>query len=192
MSEKNIWNKFRLGDKSALETIYRTYFDDLYSYGGRFALDQSSVEDCIQELFIELWQKRENLSETDSIKPYLFLSLKRKIFRHTSKTRKLTDNALDESLFEAELAIDEILIQSENSAEQQSKLKNSFENLSRRQKEILYLKYYADMDYAEISKIMDLNYQSARNLVSRAILKLSKHMQIVIVLLLIKYWQVIQ
>ena len=36
-------------------------------------------------------------------------------------------------------------------------------------KEVLYLKYFADMDYAQIGEIMDLNYQSARNLSHRAL-----------------------
>jgi len=56
--------------------------------------------------------------------------------------------------------------------------------LSAMQKEILYLKYYSLMDYDEISDIMNLNYQSARNLVSRAIGKLSKYMVVMMIVAL--------
>lgn len=176
MSDKNLWNNLRNGDQKALETIYRTYFSQLYNYGKRFSKDENTVEDCIQEMFVEIWNRREKLSETDAIKPYLFVSLKRKIFHTTKKIRKLTDNEIEEKYFDVELSIDELLIKKETTSEQKENLKNAFLQLSDRQKEILYLKYYSEMEYDEISNIMDLNYQSARNLVSRALTKLSKFM----------------
>lgn len=183
MSDKKIWNNLRSGDQNALEEIYKTYFSELYSYGKRLCQDESTVEDCIQELFEELWNRREKLSETDAIKPYLFVSLKRKVFHTVKKIRKTTDTELEEKYFDVELSIDEILIAAETTTEQKNNLQSAFNELSDRQKEILYLKYYSEMDYEEISRIMDLNYQSARNLVSRAIQKLAKHMSIVFILL---------
>ncbi len=184
MSDKILWNNLKNGDSKALEQIYRTYFSELYSYGKRFSKDENNVEDCIQELFVELWNRREKLSETNAIKPYLLISLKRKIFHSVKKIRKSTDTELEESYFEAELSIDQILINSETDTEQKNKLKHAFSQLSDRQKEILYLKYYSEMDYDEISQIMDLNYQSARNLVSRAITKLSKHISLTLLIML--------
>ena len=183
MSDKKIWNNLRNGDQKALEEIYKTYFSELYSYGKRFCKDESTVEDCIQELFEELWNRREKLSETDAIKPYLFVSLKRKIFHTVKKIRKTTDTELEEKYFDVELSIDQILIAKETTTEQKNNLQSAFNELSDRQKEILFLKYYSEMDYEEISSIMDLNYQSARNLVSRAIQKLAKHMLIVFIIL---------
>lgn len=183
MSDKKIWNSLRNGDQKALEEIYRTYFSELYSYGRKLSRDENTVEDCIQELFVDLWNRRDKLSETDSIKPYLFVSLKRKIFHTIKKLRKSTDTELEEKHFDAELSIDEILIAEETTSEQKSSLKSAFQSLSDRQKEILYLKYYSEMDYEEITEIMEMNYQSARNLVSRAIQKLSKHMLLVFVML---------
>jgi RNA polymerase sigma factor (sigma-70 family) len=182
MLDKKIWNNLRNGDQKALEDIYRTYFSELFSYGKRLSKDESTVEDCIQELFVELWNKRENLSETDAIKPYLFVSLKRKIFHTIKKLRKTTDTELEEKYFDVELSIDQILIAKETTAEQKSNLQSAFNELSDRQKEILYLKYYSEMDYEEISSIMKMNYQSARNLVSRAIQKLAKHMLVMFIL----------
>ena len=183
MSDKKIWNNLRNGDQQALEEIYRSYFTDLFVYGKRLCKDASTVEDCIQELFEELWNRREKLSETDAIKPYLFVSLKRKIFHTVKKLRKTTDTELEEKYFDIELSIDQILIAEETTTEQKNNLQSAFNELSDRQKEILYLKYYSEMDYDEISRIMEMNYQSARNLVSRAIQKLAKHMTVFVILL---------
>ncbi|MDF1694966.1 MAG: sigma-70 family RNA polymerase sigma factor [Saprospiraceae bacterium] len=187
MSDKEIWNNLRSGDQKALEQIYRSYFSTLYTYGKRFTKDENTVEDCIQELFVELWNRRTKLSETNAIKPYLLISLKRKIFHTVKKLRKSTDTELEEKYFDIELSIDEILIAKETTTEQKNNLTSAFNELSDRQKEILYLKYYSEMDYNEISRIMDLNYQSARNLVSRALQKLSKHMMIFFLILFKSY-----
>ena len=54
-------------------------------------------------------------------------------------------------------------------AAQRARLKGALEGLTKRQQEILYLKYYNDLDYHAIGEIMDLNYQSARNLAFRAL-----------------------
>lgn len=180
MVERKLWNQLREGDKSALESIYRKYFSDLYIYGKKYSKEDSTVQDCIQELFIELWDRRHKLSETDAIRPYLYVSLKRKIFAVTKQLKKSTDTEINESHFDAELSIDQIMILDETKKEQKTKLEQAYNQLSDRQKEILYLKYYSGMDYEEISKIMDLNYQSARNLTSRAILKLSKHITVLL------------
>lgn len=183
MEENKLWNKLRSGESQALETIYRKYFSELYRYGKSFTKDLNAVEDCIQEMFIDIWSSRERLSETNAIKPYLYVALKRRIFQSTKKNKKTTEQEINDVHFEAELAIDQILINNELKTEQSEALKAAFTKLSDRQKEILYLKYYSDMSYAEISEIMDLNYQSARNLVSRAILKLSKQILVLLILL---------
>ena len=186
MEEKKLWNKLRSGDSQALEKIYRTYFDELYRYGKSYTKDLNTIEDCIQEMFIDIWNTRARLSETDAIKPYLYVTLKRRLFQATKKSKKISTKEIGDMHFGAELAIDQIMINNETTAEQNGSLHRAFKELSDRQKEILYLKYYADMSYDEISEIMDLNYQSARNLVSRAILKLSKYILLVLLMIIIE------
>jgi len=55
--------------------------------------------------------------------------------------------------------------------------------LSKRQQEVLYLKFEEGLDYEQISKIMDLKYQSVRNLVSTAINKIKDHLTILSVII---------
>lgn len=186
MSDKDLWAELQSGNHSALSTIYKAHFSYLYNYGKRFSVDEGTVEDSIQDLFVELWNNRSKLSATDAIRPYLLVSLRRKIFRLSKKNIKNTGIELEEKHFEVEIAIDQILVDKEMDEAQKAKLKKAFEALTSRQKEVLYLKYYADVDYKEISEAMDLNYQSARNLASRALQKLSKLM-LCLLLVFIKF-----
>jgi RNA polymerase sigma-70 factor (ECF subfamily) len=163
-----LWKKLKSGEKSALEQIYSEHAAVMLKYGRRFSADGQLVEDCVQDLFIELWNHREGLGMTDSIRKYLLLSLRRKIIRMVSTSRYST-NEPEEGAFEAVFDIEQEIIGGEIDAERQKRLKDALEGLTKRQQEILYLKYYTDLDYHAIGEIMDLNYQSARNLAFRAL-----------------------
>ena len=52
-----IWKDLLKGDKNALASIYSDHFDKLYNYGCRISKDAGIVEDAIQDLFIELWNR---------------------------------------------------------------------------------------------------------------------------------------
>ena len=67
-SPSTLWNAFRQGDKAAFQQIYGLFSHDLLNYGYRVTNDRLLIEDAIHDLFIELWQSRSNLMETDSIK----------------------------------------------------------------------------------------------------------------------------
>ena len=75
-----LWDNFRRGGKEAFEALYHLYVDQLYNYGMHIFLDRTVVEDSIQDLFLELWQRRQFLGDTDGLRFYLYKSLKRKIF----------------------------------------------------------------------------------------------------------------
>ena len=76
-------------------------------------------------------------------------------------------------------------IRSEEESEVQVKLDKAMAQLSDRQKEIIHMKYYQQMEYEEIARIMDLNYQSARNLVNRALMVLRKEMVTLVMIILL-------
>ena len=86
--EATIWLAFKNGSESAFDFIYDAYFSQLYTYGMRFSADKFLIKDCIQNLFVELWRKKENLSEVQCIKFYLFKCLRRKIIRSVVRQDK--------------------------------------------------------------------------------------------------------
>lgn len=184
MLDKLLWSRLKAGEQEAFEAIYRAHFSYLYNYGRKIIADEGIVEDSIQDLFVEIWNKRAGLSNTDAIRPYLTVSLRRKLIRAQDKSRKTELKESSDMNFAAELSIDILLINKEIDEEKKKKLEAGFKELSSRQKEVLYLKYYSEMDYKDISEAMELNYQSTRNLVSRALQKLGKYVQLTLLLIL--------
>jgi RNA polymerase sigma factor (sigma-70 family) len=162
-----LWESFRKGDKDAFAALFRQYYEALFRYGGKFTNDTELLEDCIQELFIELWQAKSD-APVLSVKAYLLKSLKYKLlkaFRQNGKTLSLADNG--EAAFE--WSHETFLISEQENAEKRQRVLDALGRLSNRQKEIIYLKYYQNLSYEEVSEIMNINYQVARNLLYQAI-----------------------
>ncbi len=170
-NERLIWSSFRGGNRKALDYIFEKHIRLLFAYGSKITKDQALVEDSIQDVFVELWRKREILSDTDNIKLYLLKSLRRKIVRTLSVQNRLHVVVLDESAYDDELefSVEFHLIQEQTSLEQRQQLKTALTQLSKRQREAIYLKFYEHLTYEEISEMMSLSIKSTYKLIGKAI-----------------------
>ncbi len=186
MEDEHIWASFKSGNREVFEQIFRTHIRVLYKYGNRFTHDTALVEDCIQDLFLDLWRKRQSLGTTDSIKRYLLGSLRRRIIRKLQ--RKPVAQAhidLEIHVFHLELNAEDAHIEAENDLAQQRALKEASAKLTNRQREVIYLKFFQEMSYEEIASVMEISYQSARNLVYAALKAIKKHMVLIKLLFLL-------
>jgi len=177
------WLLFKQGDQGAFERIYQELVDDLYAYGKKFSKDNKLVEDCIQDMFLDLWDKRIRLGETNNVKAYLFVTLRRRIIK-TLKRGSVVSLVDEVEVFQAELSIDLILEQIEMKKENGIKLKNAFDSLTKKQQHILYLKFYQSFNNHEIAEMLKINYQSARNALNRALTQLKKNILLILLLFL--------
>ncbi len=174
-SDQELWLCFRNGDHSAYTTLLRKNANILFSYGCKFSKDEDFIKDCIQDVFFELWNRREKISQAANVRAYLFKSLRLRMFREQSKWTN--SESFEDSysfLFKDEFNIESHLIQEQTSKEISSKLQTILTTLTDRQKEILYLHFFEDMDHAGIARIMGLNRQSVYNLLYRSIITLRK------------------
>jgi RNA polymerase sigma factor (sigma-70 family) len=71
-----LWRQFKEGNKQALGQMAGEYYRVLFNYGTRFSKDTEFIRDCIQEVFSNLWERREFISIPLSVKSYLFKSLR--------------------------------------------------------------------------------------------------------------------
>lgn len=175
--DTQLWQKLKSGDKIALEVIFRNEADALCKYGRKFTPDKDLIADCLQDLFVELWRTKETIGSTDNIRKYLFVSFRRRLIKDLNKENKTQSLDPDTDLKEEiTFSVENTWIENEDTIQKSEALTSAISKLSSRQQEILYLKFYNDMDYDQITEIMHLNYQSARNLVTRALESLRKNM----------------
>lgn len=171
--ESVVWNSLRSGNRKALDFIFEKYVRLLSAYGSKISKDQGLVEDCIQDLFVELWNRRESLSETTSIKFYLLKSIRRRIVRRiVSDTRSLEISGGDND--REEVSVEFNIIQEQTLGELNQQLSKALAHLSGRQREAIYLRFYEKMDYSQISDVMNLSLKSSYKLMGKAIDTLRK------------------
>ena len=181
MSDTQLWEQLKNGSHTAFRQIYETSIEGLLQYGFRFCKDKETVEDCLHDLFIYIWKNRSGLSGTDSIRRYLMVALRRRIIQEL-KVRS-TDLNEQNMPFHCDLSMEEEWILSEEKQASQRSLQEAFGHLSERQKEAVYLKYYQGLSYEAICEVMNLNYQSARNLVFNSVQALRRAMALISLLI---------
>lgn len=168
--EQAHWQAFKQGDKAAFGQLYERYVEALFSYGFYFSKNKDLVEDAIQELFVDLWRMKANLSDTTSIKYYLFRALQRKIFHLLDVETIFT--RLPETPDNHDVSVEERIITQEQSEEYQHILSRGLVFLPQRQLQAVHLRFFDNLETREIADIMGMNEQSVRNIIQRALQKL--------------------
>lgn len=171
MIEKDLLQRLEQNDQEALASLMAMYYDNLYNYAARFTKDDGLIKDCIQEVFISLWQRRQTASAILSPKFYFLRAVKNKVLKAIhSNIQKITSAVFQEEYdFFHEFSIEQVIIEKQVSEEKAEKIRKTVSLLSKRQKEIIYLKYYQYLDHGQIAEIMSISTQSVYNLLHEAI-----------------------
>ena len=169
-TDKVLWDQLKAGDRMAYQAIYKKEVQYLFNYGRKLFQDEVRVEDAIHDLFVELWERREGLGNTDHIRKYLTVSIRRKLVQVIKKDRRYEGDLNKEQMqFDSELSVEALIINEESTEEQSTKLQVAYQSLTSRQREVLFLKYHQGMDYEQIAEVVGIRYQSLRNVLSGAI-----------------------
>ncbi len=168
MNDVDLWRSFRNGDDHAFSMLYQTYIEVLYKYGHKLTGDSELVEDAIQDMFIELWNSRQRLSDTDSVKFYLFRVLRRKITQ-SPLARKITDcgiEAMEQNFFSG--SVESQLIAVESEGNRKKMLGRALLKLPPRQQEVVNLRFFNEFNHQQIADIMDISIQSVHNTLQKS------------------------
>ncbi len=170
-----VWANIQAGDMAAFNALYHSQVDGLYAYGLSLCKDSATVQDAIQEVFTTIWNKRASLGHIDNIHWYLQRALRNRLLRVLEQNRRFELKETPEAPpGETELSIESILIEEGETAERVAKLRAALSTLSERQREALHLRYFENRDYAEIASLLEMEQQSAYNLIFRGIQGLRK------------------
>lgn len=174
-----LWSEIKMGNNEALAELFCQYYNGLFYYAFKIVSNEEFVEDCIQELFFTLWNKKENINQANSVNSYLLSSLRRIVFRKLKKQRRINERNkeyIDNHLYEA-FNTEQMIINFETKNEIRRQLRMAFNNLRGRRKEVIYLKFYNGLSNSEIANVMGIEKQSVYNYVSCAIQQLQAYVR---------------
>ena len=176
-NDLELWTNIRNGEKDSLSSLFSLYYSCLFNYGYKIVPRDQFVKDCIQELFLTIWEQRNTICEVYSVKSYLYVSMKRMIFCNLKKYKnyKKRNARYAEDFLEENLNFETWIISQEFQAEYKSKVNKAIRELSNRQKEIIKLKYNHGLSTSEIASLLEINRQSVYNHVSEALKQLKTY-----------------
>lgn len=167
-------DEFIAGDDSAYASLYQLYAKDLYAFGLSLNVSPCLIEDAIHDIFVDIYQHRKNLEKVDNLRFYFMAAFRNRLFnllKKESRTFEITDR--NEYLINDEVKdIQEVWIENETQSEKELLINNLFSKLNQHQREALYHRFVVGLSCEEVANIMNINYQSAKNLIYRAIKKL--------------------
>tara|TARA_R110000765_G_scaffold63749_2_gene124058 strand:+ start:598 stop:1176 length:579 start_codon:yes stop_codon:yes gene_type:complete len=172
-SDETLWYFFKKGEVHAFSLLFKKYYPQLHVYGIKLSNAPMLTEDCLQNFFIQLYEEREKQGSIKNLKAYLFVSFKRRLIKQLQKNQKnipISEAQLFKSNFT--FSAEEISIHQEIQFLCTTTLSQLINQLSPRQKEVIYLKYYSNMRSTDIAEVMDMNYQSVLNVLQKALSKL--------------------
>ena len=160
------------GDQHAFHSIHGELFRGLYDYAVKLLQDDQLADDAVQELFVKVWVKREVIGPLQKVKPYFFTALRRQILNQlrNRQLRQLRIGGLPGP--DIDFSPEEIFVRNEEYLSLQAKITDLLNELPKRQKEVIYLHYFEEMDYTQIAEVMGIHYQSVLNLTQKALHKL--------------------
>jgi RNA polymerase sigma-70 factor (ECF subfamily) len=188
-TELQLWEALRQSDQQAFAALYDRYFKLLYNYGRKIGGVNAVLEDAIHDLFVDLWRFREKLSPTTSVRFYLYRSLRRKLLRNESRKAFFTldDFVIEDVWLTPTPSSEQKLIDEESGHQRIHRLRKLLNDLSPRQYEAMVLRFYDEMDFEEIAAVLNVNEQSARNLVQRGLTQLRQYVKYVLSFLVIAF-----
>ena len=179
--EKIIFEKLKSGDQQAFKFFFDKYYNSLCNFAKLILFDTMFVEEIVQDVFVEIWERRGSLTITTSVKSYLFTAVKNKSFNWNVKKINNAEN-LEDSLNDSPnntLSPLTILV----NKELELKINRTIESLPPQAKMAFQLKYIEGLRQKEISHQMKLSENTVEKHLSYARRYLRKFFEVNFVIL---------
>lgn len=171
---QQLWANLKMDDAGSLKLLMEYTYGLMFGYGSKFSGNKEFIQDCIQDVFIAIWQHRATLVVPDSPKGYLLTSLRRKMINNGAKNSWVPIDSLYNFDPEQDISLDYIVFGHEEVATQMRLLNSLLARLSERQREVIYLRFYQNLSRNEIAEIMNISGQSVSNILQKALHSLRK------------------
>lgn len=173
VDDLTLWSLLIEGDKKALEILYQRYYSLLLNYGMKCNPNKELIKDCIQDLFVNLYQNKNISTNNITVRSYLLRALRNNLMYKLASQKE--EDFLDDSTFHIPAngdLFEQLFPQNDQDLLLARQLLDAISKLSPNQKTILYLRYVKELSYKEIADAMNINVQSSMNLANRALAKL--------------------
>ena len=165
-STDNFASLLRSGDEDAFQAIFHKFYLTVCKTLQRFVRDKGIVEDLAQDIFVRLWEKREQINITSSLGAYLHRMAVNEALTYLRKQKKFQTNDIADADFSAnDHSTDEVMAGNEL----RDNISAAIKQLPPRCQTIFKLSRYEQMSYKQIGEQLDISVKTVENQMSKAL-----------------------
>lgn len=172
LAENGLTQSINFDDQASLEQIYRQYWSKLYIYAFNVLREREICEDIVQEIFIDLWAKRNKVKIYD-LNSYLYQAVKYQIFNHFRKSKYKKQLLMKFNLINSEYKIDELYEKKELKAH----INKAISRLPKQRRIIFQMSRYEGLSNKEISENLNISLQTVKNQISESLKSIRKSLK---------------
>lgn len=158
LTEENEWfEKVKTGDLKAYETLFHRYYKHLCAFSSGIIHDDAAAEEIVQDFFVKLWEKRNQITIETSVKHYFFRSVKNLCLNHIQHNKiklRYSQKMMTES--------DQQVTAEDHEAdfELYEKIEESIGSLPEKRREIFRLSREEGLKYREIAERLNISVKT--------------------------------
>lgn len=167
IQENDLIIRLKEGDQTAFELLFHFYYPGLVMYSTQFTSDRIEAEEIVQNFFIRFWQRHQQIIPTDSLKSYLFMSVKNgslNFLKHKTieekYIRQMTELSNSHLVYDPDLYF---------VSELQEKIKSAIELLPEKCREIFIMNRIRGMRNEEIGIKLNISKRTVETQISKAL-----------------------
>ncbi len=163
--------QIRDGNLAAFEVVYRAMHAPLVTFAMRYVGDGARAEELVQDLFVELWQRRTAWTVQGSLRSYLFAAARNRALNLRRRDAVERDWADDEA-HDAVRALHPAPTRPDVALEQeelQARLARALASLPERCALVMHLRWRDGLSYGEIAEVMGISTKGVENQLGRGL-----------------------
>ena len=165
VEQQQLIAKFVTGDLRTFEMVFRDYYEPLVRYGNTFLKNGDESEDIVQQVFVSVWEKREELEVHTSIRAFLYKAV------HNACLNKIKHHKVRE-IYAVEVKATQADMDASNQlevAELDEKIHRAIDRLPEQCAKIFKMSRFEQLKYQEIADQLGLSIKTIENQMGKAL-----------------------
>jgi RNA polymerase sigma-70 factor (ECF subfamily) len=182
MTAEKGFNMVEMLDQDSFEKLFRSFFPPLMVFAKKILVDEDDAREVVQQVFISVWEKRQEIDLSTSLKTYLFTSVHNRSLNVIRDRKKFS--SADVPDLTGEWDVSSVI----ESMELEERIMEVVSSLPEKCREVFKLNRFDGLKYSEIAEHLNISVKTVENQMSKALRilreKLSKYMTILVWLIM--------
>lgn len=176
-TDTELWQQVQQEDPAAFSFLFERYWEEMFVMAFRRLADEATAKDIVQNIFIQTWENRLQITVGETLRPYLFTALKYSVIRHIYRVARHGTSDLPLSLHSLPVETGDHEGDLQEFEALQKKLQSEIAGMPDRMREVFILRHEQELSIKEIALRLSVSEQTVKNQLHSALKRLRFRLQ---------------